>query len=142
MARIRDWLCVSLLTFSFVLSVSAQQAPVASGRVPPMVRFNGVLTDSSGRRPAGPVGVTLSLYKDRQGVTPGKLNPGARDRRWGEGIQRFFPPYEIEGNFPPYPRRCPTNQAKQGTANKAVTVRIPELRETHLYLETEEETLP
>jgi hypothetical protein len=107
-----------------------------------MVRFNGVLTDSSGRRPAGPVGVTLSLYKDRQGVTPGKLNPGARDRRWGEGIQRFFPPYEIEGNFPPYPRRCPTNQAKQGTANKAVTVRIPELRETPLYLETEEETLP
>jgi len=43
-----------------------------------MVRFNGVLTDSSGRPPAGPVGVTFSLYQDGQGVTPRKLNP------WGK----------------------------------------------------------
>jgi hypothetical protein len=49
-----------------VLQVSAQQ-PLASGIVPPVVKFGGVLSDANGKPMTGTVGVTFSLYKESQG---------------------------------------------------------------------------
>jgi hypothetical protein len=57
-------LCVSLICCA--LQVSAQQ-PTASGIVPPVVKFGGVLTDVNGKAATGTVGVTFSLYKESQG---------------------------------------------------------------------------
>ena len=57
-------LCLSLICC--VLRVSAQQ-PAASGIVPPVVKFGGVLTDANNKPLAGTVGVTFALYKESQG---------------------------------------------------------------------------
>jgi len=49
--------------------VAAQQAApgTANAVVPPMIKFNGVLTDVNNRPLTGAVGVTFSLYKDTEG---------------------------------------------------------------------------
>ena len=52
-----------------VLQVCAEQ-PAASGIVPPVVKFGGVLTDASGKPVTGTVGVTFALYKDQEGGAP------------------------------------------------------------------------
>src|SRR5579863_2753065 len=52
-----------------VLQVYAEQ-PAASGIVPPVVKFGGVLTDASGKPVTGTVGVTFALYKDQEGGAP------------------------------------------------------------------------
>jgi hypothetical protein len=64
---VRLTLCLSLICC--VLRVSAQQ-PAASGIVPPVVKFGGVLTDVNGKPLTGSVGVTFSLYKDQEGGAP------------------------------------------------------------------------
>jgi hypothetical protein len=52
-----------------VLQVFAEQ-PAASGIVPPVVKFGGVLTDASGKPVTGTAGVTFALYKDQEGGAP------------------------------------------------------------------------
>jgi hypothetical protein len=52
----------------FTLNSWAQQQ--TSAVVPHLVRFGGVLTDLSGKPLTGTVGVTFSLYTDRQGGAP------------------------------------------------------------------------
>ena len=64
---LRLTLCLSLICS--VLRVSAQQ-PAASGIVPPVVKFGGVLTDVNNKPLTGAVGVTFSLYKDQEGGAP------------------------------------------------------------------------
>src|SRR5579863_6133957 len=64
---LRFTLCLSLICC--VLRVSAQQ-PVASGIVPPVVKFGGVLTDVNSKPLTDTVGVTFSLYKDQEGGAP------------------------------------------------------------------------
>ena len=61
---IRTTLCLSLICC--VLQVSAQQ-PLASGIVPPVVKFGGVLSDANGKPTTGTVGLTFSLYTEAQG---------------------------------------------------------------------------
>lgn len=48
----------------------AQAVAGNDGIVPNLVRFNGSLTDSSGKPLSGVVGVTFALYKDEQGGAP------------------------------------------------------------------------
>ncbi len=60
-------LCLSLICC--VLRASAQQA-AASGIVPPVVKFGGILTDVNSKPLTGTVGVTFSLYKDQEGGAP------------------------------------------------------------------------
>jgi hypothetical protein len=64
---LRLTLCLSLICC--VLRVSAQQ-PAASGIVPAVVKFGGVLTDVNSKPLTGTVGVTFSLYKDQEGGAP------------------------------------------------------------------------
>jgi hypothetical protein len=64
---VRFTLCLSLICC--VLQVYAEQ-PAASGIVPPVVKFGGVLTDASGKPVTGTVGVTFALYKDQEGGAP------------------------------------------------------------------------
>jgi hypothetical protein len=64
---VRFALCLSLICC--VLQVYAQQ-PAASGIVPQVVKFGGVLTDVNGKPLTGTVGVTFSLYKDQEGGAP------------------------------------------------------------------------
>ena len=61
---VRTTLYLSLICS--VLQVSAQQ-PLASGIVPPVVKFGGVLSDVNGKPTTGTVGLTFSLYKESQG---------------------------------------------------------------------------
>jgi len=60
-------LCLSLICC--VIRVSAQQ-PAASGIVPQLVKFGGVLIDTNSKPLSGTVGVTFSLYKDQEGGAP------------------------------------------------------------------------
>ena len=64
---VRFALCLSLICC--VLQVYAEQ-PAASGIVPSVVKFGGVLTDASGKPVTGTVGVTFALYKDQEGGAP------------------------------------------------------------------------
>jgi len=64
---VRLTICLSLICC--VLQVYAEQ-PAASGIVPPVVKFGGVLTDASGKPVTGTVGVTFALYKDQEGGAP------------------------------------------------------------------------
>jgi hypothetical protein len=64
---VRLTICLSLICC--VLRVSAQQ-PAASGIVPQLVKFGGVLTDVNNKPLSGTVGVTFSLYKDQEGGAP------------------------------------------------------------------------
>jgi len=67
---------VALLIAAGSLPTSAQQAAVViSSRngaaiVPPLVNFNGALTDLNGKPISGVTGVTFALYKDEQGGAP------------------------------------------------------------------------
>jgi hypothetical protein len=68
-------LCLGLLLMVCTVPVSGQQAAVASSAsstavVPPLVSFNGVLTDGNGKPISGVAGVTFALYKDEQGGAP------------------------------------------------------------------------
>jgi hypothetical protein len=69
-------LCAVLLLISWVVPSLAQQTATvvnsASGAavVPPLVSFDGVLTDLSGKRVSAVTGVTFALYKDEQGGAP------------------------------------------------------------------------
>ena len=64
---VRLTLCLSLICC--VLRLSAEQ-PAASGIVPQVVKFGGVLTDVNGKSLTGTVGVTFALYKDQEGGAP------------------------------------------------------------------------
>jgi len=66
MPRTSIGLCVGILLAGCVVSLSAQQAAV----VPPLVSFNGVLTDLNGKPLTGAVGVTFALYTEEQGGAP------------------------------------------------------------------------
>src|SRR5271163_284870 len=61
---VRLTLCLSLICC--VLQLSAEQ-PAASGIVPPVVKFGGVLADVNGKPTTGTVGITFALYKESQG---------------------------------------------------------------------------
>src|SRR5208337_928883 len=68
-------LCVGWLLLVCTVPMSGQQAAVASTTsstavVPPLVSFNGVLTDVNGKPLTSVAGVTFALYKDSQGGAP------------------------------------------------------------------------
>ncbi len=68
-------LCVGWLLMICTVSMSGQQAAVASNAsstavVPPLVSFNGVLTDVNGKPLTTVAGVTFALYKESQGGAP------------------------------------------------------------------------
>jgi hypothetical protein len=66
---IRAWACVLLVA----CQANAQQigsTRTENGIVPPMVSFNGILTDVNAKPLTGVVGVMFSLYKDAQGGVP------------------------------------------------------------------------
>lgn len=69
MFRPKLYVGIWLLMICSVVSLHAQQAATAaaSAIVPPVVKFNGVLTDAGSKPMTGKVGVTFSLYKDSQG---------------------------------------------------------------------------
>jgi trimeric autotransporter adhesin len=70
MSRMKLSLSVWLLFLvCSAVSLCAQQAASAAANavVPPVVKFNGVLTDVNSKALNGTVGVTFSLYKDTQG---------------------------------------------------------------------------
>src|SRR5580692_2571436 len=69
MLRKRSYIGVWLLLICSVVSLYPQEAAqaAASAVVPPVVKFSGVLTDTSNKPLAGTVGVTFSLYKEAQG---------------------------------------------------------------------------
>lgn len=67
--------CAMLAYLSLMLSAAAQQTNrdltiPANQTVPPLVRFNGVITDGAGKPLNGVVGVTFYLYKEQQGGAP------------------------------------------------------------------------
>jgi hypothetical protein len=64
--------CVIVAFLSLVLPVAAQTAgsTPAAPQVPPLVNFSGVLADLNGKPLTGVVGVTFSLYQERQGGSP------------------------------------------------------------------------
>jgi hypothetical protein len=71
MFRINVHAGICLLLICCVLPLSAEQpAAAASGIVPPMVKFGGVLTDGNSKPLTGVIGVTFSLYKESQGEVP------------------------------------------------------------------------
>jgi hypothetical protein len=65
MSRLKLSLSVWLLLMCFAVSLSAQQAALvtANAVVPPVIKFSGVLTDTSNKPLTGTVGVTFSLYQ-------------------------------------------------------------------------------
>ena len=69
-------LCVGWLLLVCAVPVVAQQPAVASSSassaavVPPLVSFNGILTDVNGKPLTDVAGVTFALYKDAQGGAP------------------------------------------------------------------------
>jgi hypothetical protein len=69
MFRPRLYVGVWLLMICSVVSLSAQQAAMAAANavVPPVVKFSGILTDTTNKPMTGKVGITLSLYKESQG---------------------------------------------------------------------------
>jgi hypothetical protein len=64
--------CVVVGFLLLVLSLAAQSASSGStpSQVPPLVNFNGVLSDGNGKPLTGTVGVTFYLYQDQQGGAP------------------------------------------------------------------------
>jgi hypothetical protein len=67
--------CVMLACLSLVLMAAAQQtssnlATASDQVVPPLVRFNGVLSDIGSKPVPGVVGVTFYLYREPQGGAP------------------------------------------------------------------------
>jgi trimeric autotransporter adhesin len=64
--------CVLVGFLSLVLSLAAQTSgsSPASAPVPPLVNFNGMVADTSGKSLGSMVGITFSLYKDQQGGAP------------------------------------------------------------------------
>ena len=69
MSRIRVRMSLSILLVCGSFAMWAQQS-TDNGVVPPLVRFNGTLTDDNGKPPTGSVGVTFSLYREQQGGAP------------------------------------------------------------------------
>src|SRR5579863_4324325 len=72
MSRLKLSLSVWLLLMCFAVSLSAQQAALvtANAVVPPVIKFSGVLTDTSNKPLTGTVGVTFSLYQEALGGAP------------------------------------------------------------------------
>jgi hypothetical protein len=72
MTATRLWGLATLLFVCLALPISAQQPVVTTmnAAVPPLLNFNGVLTDVNGKPLTGIVGVTFSLYQDQQGGSP------------------------------------------------------------------------
>jgi hypothetical protein len=75
MSRTNIGLCVGLLLIVCAAPLLAQQPAVAGSAssaavVPPLVSFNGVLTDLNGKPISGVTGVTFALYKDEQAGAP------------------------------------------------------------------------
>jgi hypothetical protein len=71
-AFVRLRILASLLLVCHGLPMLGQQsgATAANLIVPPLVQFNGVLTDVNGKPLTGVIGVTFCLYKDSQGGAP------------------------------------------------------------------------
>jgi len=69
LVRTLVWAWASLLLICHGLPMLGQQS-ASTEIVPPLVQFNGVLTDLNGKPLTGVVGVTFCLYKDSQGGAP------------------------------------------------------------------------
>src|SRR5580658_6053448 len=67
MRRIGNSICAVLLVVCSTSLVRAQLATKATTAVPRLVQFNGTLTDAGGKPLTGVVGVTFSLYEQREG---------------------------------------------------------------------------
>jgi hypothetical protein len=67
----RTWVSALVLMLCCALASSGQRQQLGepSMVVPPLIRFNGVLTDAVDKPPSV-VGVTFSLYKDSGGGSP------------------------------------------------------------------------
>jgi hypothetical protein len=70
MTHLRTWGWTIILLVNSFAPLFGQQLTSANTAVPPLVKFSGVMTDSTGKPLAGTVGVTFSLYKDEQGGAP------------------------------------------------------------------------
>jgi Chaperone of endosialidase len=73
MSRLRFWLSACLLAACCIIPASAQQMPASinsNAVVPPITKFNGVLTDAHGKPQTGVVGVTFALYQEAEGGAP------------------------------------------------------------------------
>jgi hypothetical protein len=67
MRRVKAWACATLLLIWALQLLAQQSATAASGVVPPLMKFSGVLSDVNGKPLTGVVGVTFYLYKDQEG---------------------------------------------------------------------------
>ena len=70
MRGIGNTLTAGLLVLCGTWVAGAQPAAKSATTVPRLVRFSGVLTDGGGKPLAGMVGVTFSLYEEREGGSP------------------------------------------------------------------------
>ncbi len=59
-----------LLSLSCVSGAYGQQQTVSQAVVPSLIKFSGILIDSSGDPYSGIAGVTFALYKNQQGGVP------------------------------------------------------------------------
>ena len=69
MFRISVWVYIFVLLVCSAVPMAAQQPAASSATVavPPIVNFNGLLTDVTGKPLTGTVGVTFYLYQESQG---------------------------------------------------------------------------
>jgi hypothetical protein len=72
MFRISVWVYIFVLLVCSAVPMAAQQPAASSATVavPPIVNFNGLLTDVTGKPLTGTVGVTFYLYQESQGGAP------------------------------------------------------------------------
>ncbi len=72
MTTFRVWACAMLLLLygSLTFAQQSKSYETTKNAVPPLVNFNGVLTDTTGKPLSGIVGVTFSFYKDQEGGAP------------------------------------------------------------------------
>jgi hypothetical protein len=68
--RIVQWGIFAIAVFSCPTFATAQQESSSSAIVPPLIRFGGVLQETTGKPLTGVVGVTFSLFTDEQGGAP------------------------------------------------------------------------
>ena len=80
----RRWPLLAALTLMFAQALTAAAAPQAASSaqapsareagsdsvVPRLIQFSGIVKDAAGKPPAGPVGLTFSLYQLQEGGSP------------------------------------------------------------------------
>lgn len=66
----RNCILAAMVLCSQWMWSQAQEASAASGVVPRLIRFAGVVKDSAGKPMTGTVGITFSLFKDKQDSVP------------------------------------------------------------------------